>query len=82
MKVFDDGKYAIYVYKEVGNQHHLPHCHVRWPDNDAVLSIPLLHQIAGSPLPKSARQMLLTRLNDICNSWNLLNPERSINSYE
>lgn len=78
MKVFDDGKYTVYVYKEIGNQHHLPHCHVRWAGNDVVISIPLLNQIAGPGLPKSAKQLLLTRLDEICSAWNVVNPERPI----
>ena len=78
MKVLDDGKFSIYVYREIGQPHHLPHCHVRQADGETVVSLPMLIKIAGRPLSKSAKQLLLTHLEEICSAWNKINPERAI----
>jgi hypothetical protein len=57
MKVLQVGKYAVYVYREVGGSHHLPHCHVRWPDGSIVVALPSLDVIAGGHLPREAREI-------------------------
>lgn len=78
MKVLDNGKFSVYVYREIGQSHHLPHCHVRWADGATVVTLPLLIRMAGTPLPKSAKQLLLDHLEEICNVWNNINLERAI----
>ena len=65
------------MYKEVGQQHHLPHCHVRWADGETVVALPLLQVIVGDPLPKAARQLLLGELEEIYAAWNKINRERA-----
>jgi len=73
MKVLLSGKYAVYVYREVGGPHHMPHCHVRWPDGSIVVALPILNEIAGGKLPREAKKLLLDNLEEIWDAWNLLN---------
>ena len=78
MRVLGDGTYSIYVYPETGQPHHWPHCHVRWADDETVVQLPLPMVIAGPPLPKNAKLLLIENLEQICNAWNNINPERAI----
>jgi hypothetical protein len=78
MKVLDDGRFSISVYREIGQPHHLPHCHVQWADGKTVVALPLLQVIVGDPLPPAARQLLLDELEKVCAAWNKINIERTI----
>ena len=78
MKVLDDGRFSVYVYREIEQPHHLPHCHVRWADGETVVALPLLQVIVGDPLPTTARQLLLDELEEVCAAWNEINIERTI----
>lgn len=73
MRVLQLGKYAIYVYREVGGSHHLPHCHVRWSDGSVVVALPTLEVIAGGQLPREAQKLVANHLDEIWNAWNQLN---------
>ena len=68
----------MYVYAEVGQPHHLPHCHVRWPDGSIQVALPTLRVLAGGEIPPAARQLLLDHLDQICAVWDRLNPERAV----
>lgn len=68
----------MYVYAEAGQPHHLPHCHVRWPDGSAQVALPTLRILAGGQIPTQARELLLDYLDDICSAWDVLNPERPV----
>ncbi|GEM_PF-3028653 len=74
MKVAQLGKYAIYVYREIGGVHHLPHCHVRWADGSVVVALPTLDVIAGGQLPRDARKLVADNLEKILKAWYQLNP--------
>ena len=78
MKFAERGVYRVYVYREVGQPHHLPHCNVRWPNGDTQVELPTLREIIGTPLPKAARQLVADELLALVAAWNSLNPERSI----
>lgn len=78
MKVAERQGFRVYVYREVGQPHHLPHCNVRWSDGDTQIELPTLRRIIGSPLPKVALELLGDELESIVASWNALNPERSL----
>jgi len=74
MKVLQLGKYAIYVYREIGGAHHLPHCHVRWVEGSVVVALPILDVIAGGQLPREARKLVVDNLDKILKAWYQLNP--------
>jgi hypothetical protein len=78
MKVAERGGYRVYVYREVGQPHHLPHCNVRWADGDTQVELPTLREIIGTPLPRVARQLLVDELGALIAAWNDLNPEGSV----
>ena len=78
MKVEDDGRFSVYVYAEGGQPHNLPHCHVLWADGSAVICLPTLIFIAGNPLPRRAKRLLLLHLDSICDAWNELNENRRV----
>lgn len=73
MRVIQSGKYAIYVYREIGGSHHLPHCHVRWADGSVVVALPTLEVIAGGQLPREAEQIVADHLEEICEAWDQVN---------
>jgi uncharacterized protein DUF4160 len=79
MKVASDGLFTICVYaSEATQRHHLPHCHVRSPNGDVVVALPLLRVLAGKKLSNRARSLLLDNLERICDAWTKLNPESEI----
>lgn len=78
MRVVNRGSFSVYVYREVGQPHHLPHCHIRWARGDTVVALPLLTVLAGPLLPRSERQLLLDQLEEICAWWDKLNPEVTV----
>jgi hypothetical protein len=78
VRVVRRGRFTVYVYAEVGQPHHLPHCHVRWSDGSSQVALPTLTVLVGDELPRPARQLLWDYLEAICAVWNRLNPERSI----
>ncbi len=76
MRVVSDGLFIICVYSSEATQpHHLPHCHVRSPDGDVVVALPVLKVIVGKKLSKRAKSLLISNLEKICETWNKLNPE-------
>lgn len=73
MKVLSHGKFAVYVYEELGHRHKLPHCHVRWDENDTSVAIFTLTKLAGPNLPRQARKLLQANLEAIWQGWEELN---------
>lgn len=78
MLAFRYDAFSVYVYPETGQQHHLPHCHVRWAEGDTVVALPSQEILAGPSLPKAARRLLLDRMEEICSCWDELNPEVTV----
>jgi hypothetical protein len=74
VKVVEHGRYRVYVYAEVGQPHHQPHCHVRWPDGECSVELLLLTVLAGDELPAAARRLLRDHLPEIRRVWTALNP--------
>jgi Domain of unknown function (DUF4160) len=73
----DYGKYSFYVYfQESGQPHKYPHCHVRWPDDECVLQLPLLSRLAGPLPPRDVLDYVIQHLEEIIELWNRLNPDR------
>jgi len=75
VRVMSRGRFSVYVYAEVGQPHHLPHCHVMWPEGSAQVALPTLALLAGPRLPGAARVLLLDNLERLCDTWDTLNPE-------
>lgn len=75
MRVIDFDGFTVYVYREIGQPHHLPHCHVRWEEHETVVALPTLRVLAGSRLPQNARRFLVEHMEEIYASWNRLNQE-------
>jgi len=79
MRVVGDGYFDIYVYSsEVVQRHHIPHCHVRSPNGDVIVTLPTLNILAGISLNKRARNLLLDNYDSLCQVWNELNPELKV----
>ena len=78
VRVVVRGAFSVYVYSEGGAPHHLPHCNVRWSDDNVQVALPTLEILAGDSFPPQARQLVLDYLERICEEWNRLNPGRSI----
>jgi len=78
VRVLHSGAFSVYVYQEVGQPHHLPHCNVRWRDDNIQVALPTLELLAGTTFPPQARELLLDHLDEICAAWNDLNPGRAI----
>jgi hypothetical protein len=73
------GRFSIYVLPEVGERHHLPHCHVVWSHGKTtVLELPSFRVLTGHPLPAAAWDVVRESKSDIIAAWNQLNPERPI----
>ena len=78
VRVAHRGRFSIYVYAEQGGRHHLPHCHVRWPDGEAQVELPNLAWLEGDTLPATARRLVEDHVANLVAAWNRLNPERTI----
>jgi hypothetical protein len=72
------GRFSVYVYVEIDQPHHLPHCHVRWPDGSIQVGLPTLRVLAGGELPSVARDLVRDYLDEICAAWDRLNPGRPV----
>ncbi|MDP9365569.1 MAG: DUF4160 domain-containing protein [Chloroflexota bacterium] len=78
VRVAQRGRFSIYVYVEQGGRHHLPHCHVRWPEGAARLALPNLNVFPGDELPATARRLVEEHKAEINAAWNRLNPGRTV----
>lgn len=74
VRVATFGNFAVYVYAESNQPHHLPHCNVRWPDGDAQLALPSLDLIVGDAVPKRIVDEIREMLDEVCDEWDQLNP--------
>jgi len=78
VKVAQRDRFSIYVYSELGQPHHLPHCHISWPDGESVVDLALLSVLQGDPLPGAARELLREHQAQVKRAWTSLNPGRPI----
>jgi hypothetical protein len=76
VRVVVQGRFAVYVYAEGGQPHHLPHCNVRWPGGDAQVSLRDMRVLTGDPLPREARVLVTRHRRARRAAWNALNPRR------
>ena len=68
-RVVTQGKYVVWVYVEGGERHHLPHCHVEWPDGSCVISLLTLNVLSGKA-DKKARELVRSHHGQIMATWN------------
>jgi hypothetical protein len=69
------GNFAVYVYDERGQQHHLPHAHVK-QGGRRVASIFLLSLVVydnREPLPRDLIEEIHVRQEDLLRLWQELN---------
>jgi Domain of unknown function (DUF4160) len=77
VKVLSRNGIRVYVYREVGQPHHLPHCDVRWSDGSTTkVALPSLLRLAGKELTPQARRLLKEHVDTIWKEWDRLNPQR------
>ncbi len=72
------GKFSVWVYSESNGPHKLPHRHLHWSDDAAVVALPTLEVIAGPRLSREARTLLEDHVEEICRVWDERNPERTV----
>lgn len=74
-KVVDGPGFSVYVYREVGQRHHLPHCNVRWTDGStSQVALPSLQVFVGKALTRRAHRLLVSHIEELVAEWNRLNP--------
>ncbi len=78
VKAVQRGRFSVYVDDEAGESHHRPHCHVRWADGHASVTLPDFTVLRGPLLATAARDELDDHIDDLRAAWNRLNP-RSLN---
>jgi hypothetical protein len=59
------GNVRIVVHPESDEPHHLPQCHLIWPDGMASVRIPRGSVIAGPALPRITAAIVATRMEEI-----------------
>ena len=65
--------YIVCVYHERGVRHHLPHCHVKWADKEAVVSLPTLAVIVGDAIPAAGVEILAENIAVLVEHWDRFN---------
>ena len=65
--------YVVCIYCERGGRHHLAHCHLRWGDQAAVVSLATMRRLVGDEVPASGIEFLVENLNLLVKKWDELN---------
>ncbi len=73
VRVVTQGRYRVYVYAEVGGQHHAPHCHVEWADGSCVVDLDTLAVLRGQAI-RTAVDLVRDHIGAIRAAWDQLNP--------
>jgi len=76
--VVREGSIRVRVHSEENEPHHLPHCHVDWPNGRASISLPRLILLDGTELTRQARRVVEDNMEAIKHAWNELNPGRPL----
>lgn len=63
----------VSIYCELGGRHHLPHCHLRWGDKEAVVSLTTIQVLVGDGLPPRGRAILIENAELLLEKWKELN---------
>jgi hypothetical protein len=51
--------FVVCIHCELGGRHHLPHCHLRWGDEEAVVSLTTIQVLVGDDPPPHGRAILI-----------------------
>ncbi|MGI8475815.1 MAG: DUF4160 domain-containing protein [Thermomicrobiales bacterium] len=78
VEVIERGRFRIYVFREVGQPHHWPHCHVLWPGETSSVRLSGLSVLGGESLPRLALALLREHQRELVGAWNRLNPEEAV----
>ena len=68
-EVLRQSGFVVLIFFERGVKHHSPHCHIRWGDDETVVAIPTLTELAGTSLPKAGRRLLAQNLGLLVAKW-------------
>jgi hypothetical protein len=77
VRVIRRGPYRVYVFRETGERHHLPHCHIFWPGGKSAVDISDLHVLEGDRLSRQAQELLSEFKDALRQAWSELNDEGS-----
>jgi len=61
--------FVVSIFFERGVKHHLPHCHIRWGDDEAVVALPTMRPIVGKSIPKAGRKLLAENVGLLVAQW-------------
>ena len=65
--------YVVCIYCEQGGRHHLPHCHLRWGDQEAVVSLATMRRLVGDEVPARGIEILVENQDHLVKKWAELN---------
>jgi hypothetical protein len=65
--------YVVRIYCERGGRHHLPHCHLSWGDQEAVVSLATMRRLVGDEVPASGIEILVENHDHLVKKWAELN---------
>jgi len=65
--------YVVCIYCERGGRHHLPHCHLSWGDQEAVVSLATMRRLVGDEVPASGIEILVENQDHLVKKWAELN---------
>ena len=74
VRIVGRDKIRIYVYSnEAGQPHHIPHCHVYWPEGSCVVALDSLSILRGDDLPRAVRDLMEEAAPAARSAWEELN---------
>jgi hypothetical protein len=47
----------------------LPHCHIKWGDDETVVALPTMRELVGTSLPKAGRKLLAQNVRFLVAKW-------------
>jgi hypothetical protein len=61
--------FVVSIFFERGVKHHLPHCHIRWGGDEAVVTLPTMRKLVGTSLPKAGTELLAQNVDLLVAKW-------------
>ena len=68
-EVLRQNGFVVSIFFELGVKHHLPHCHIRWGDDETVVALPTMRELVGTSLPKAGRKLLAQNVRFLVAKW-------------
>lgn len=73
MRVLSGSGFGVYIYDD---EHPPPHCHIIFNDDEElVITLPLLMEMFGKPIPKKVSRYLTEHLLELIDVWETKHPE-------